>query len=541
MSSLFNRDKQGRVKGLMSQYEEVKAFYSHVGIYKNHGYKKTNPLYISIFSYIEDGNKERASTTKGLSARQYYVYNQGLSLSDINIPKDKRRKIKSSAEFKNLLDAEVSKYLKQVTGKYKDMSDGQVYKIIEQRIEQNNKELGIMPTDAEADFNKKFLGAVFNNSKKMAKDKNRDLIKESFIELQDFINRTIKEGESSLSVGGEKKGKKDYYVLNLSKDMKEISSQYEALLEHIKKALIKGLKEGSMHPKFTSQLFSFYDSLQNRVLIYERKSGSKKVKKGYIRYFNEAGIKMDMKSLIVGEDKNKKLSMINEITSILSNAAGLGYEIAILAAAIELMGKGRDVNNNFKDISKEELKRRSLQIMVNESKRKKDIKIEGKVFSGEVTGDLIVDGKTSKADVVLRIENKLRKTKTEFKISAKNYNSGKFKVHTGKVTSFASAISQKGRQKEAYIAQSMFDTIAWYPAYFDKGKGNDSIYNMFKKMILLNLDFFYGFDVTQLFSAGARGYENMSEVLLRTAIKKIEINKESGSISLIVRVNKNVQ
>ena len=186
MSSLFNRDKQGRVKSLMSQYEEVKAFYSHVGIYKNHGYKNTNPLYISIFSYIDDGNKERATSTKGLSARQYYVYNQGLSLADINIPKDKRRKVKSHAEFKNLLDQEVSKYIRQVSGKYADMSDAQIYKIVEQRIEQNKKDTGIVATDLDEEFNKKFLKAVFDNAKKMSKDKNRVLIKETCIEIQDF-------------------------------------------------------------------------------------------------------------------------------------------------------------------------------------------------------------------------------------------------------------------------------------------------------------------------------------------------------------------
>lgn len=537
MANLFNRDANGRVSSLMSKYEEVKAFYSYAGIYENSGYQDTKPLYVSIFSYIDDGNEEKATKTRGLSARQYYIYNQGLSLGDVNIPKDKRKKVKSASEFKGLLDKQVNNYIKQVAGKYATMSERTAYKIVEQRFKENMKELGISPIDPDEEFNDKFLEAVFKNSKKLTKNASRDLIAKTFEEIQIYINKRLDDKSASLKKSGTNNAtKKDFYILEFDKKLKGLNEEFDTLLTRLRQAMSEGFKEGFINKSIFTQLNIFLNNLENKALIYEKKVTNKtNLRKGYVQYFNEDGIRMAMKSLISEKD-NKKLSMMNEISSILNNAAGLGYEIAILAAAIELFAQGRSKIGDFKDISREELERRSLQILVSESKGSKNIKIDGRTFSGQVTGDLIVDGKMSKADVVLRIENELKKSKREFKISAKKHNKQTFKVHTGKFTSFSDAIRLKGRGKEGEIAQSMFDTISWYPSHFKRGKGNDGIFNILRKMLILNMDYFYGFDVTQLFSTKEKNYENIVDAITRTQIKNIKINK--NNIELMVKVNK---
>jgi len=231
MASLFNRDRDGRTPSLMSKYEKVRAFYSHVGMYKNSGYDNSSPLYVSIFSYIQDGNSEKANKTEGVSAKQYYIYNQGLSLADINVPKDARKKVKSASEFKGLLDKEVQNYLKQIGGKYANMSDGQLFKIVEQRFKDSQEKLGVLKVDPDEDFNKKFIQAVFTNSKGLTKNKNRELIIKTFDELQVYINTRLEDKTASLQAARRSShSKKDLYVLGLDKNLKALNEQFYTLL-----------------------------------------------------------------------------------------------------------------------------------------------------------------------------------------------------------------------------------------------------------------------------------------------------------------------
>ena len=58
MINLFKRNKSGRATSLMSKYQAVKAWYSYTGIYNQTHYDNTKPLYISIFSYIDDENTD---------------------------------------------------------------------------------------------------------------------------------------------------------------------------------------------------------------------------------------------------------------------------------------------------------------------------------------------------------------------------------------------------------------------------------------------------------------------------------------------------
>jgi len=548
MGSLFHRDKYNRVYSLMSKYEEVKAWYSYVGAYANHGYDGTNPLYVSIFSYIDDGNKERSTNIRGTSARQYYIYNQGLSLADINIPKSSKEKVTSASQFKTMLDSEVDKYLSKVAGKYKGMPDAVAHKILERRVKEHQKDLGIHPVGSNEEFNRRFIKAVFRNAEIGPQREMHDEIKKAFKGLQTFINKNIEQGAAEIKAKNDiGSGKKNYYVLEIKNGVTRLEREYYKLLKKLAITISKASEEGALDAGAEAKIITLLNSLKSKVLAYEKKANRKPVKGTTIRYINSNGVKMDLKDLTVGKDKDRKLHLINLVSSILGNAAGLGYEISILAAASALMDRGQKDIEKFRDVSHAEMKGRILDLLTKDSRTFKSKK-GAKKFSGAVTGDLVIDGVTSKADVMFKIEDIVKGTHQEFKISAKNYKSSNFKLHTGKVQNFASAIAAKGREKEAYITRSMFDTISWYPAYFNTdGSGNykgdtqnNSVFNVFRTMLLLNLDYFYGFDITHLFSSRDQNPTAIADAIMKSTIKRIQINGDS--ISLTVKaVKKDVQ
>jgi len=241
-----------------------------------------------------------------------------------------------------------------------------------------------------------------------------------------------------------------------------------------------------------------------------------------------------MKSL-VSEGDTKQIDMMERIVGALGKTAGLMYEVNILASAIALMIKGRDEIGNFKSVSKEEIKAQALLILKDTSKKSKNFTVEGRTFSGQITGDLRVGGKISKADVMLRMENTLKKSTKNFNISAKKHDKSKFRVHKGSVDGFANGIKAKGRNKEALIAQSMADTISWYPTYFKKGRQNNSIFEMFRKMVILNLDYFYGFNVNQLFSTRSSAPDNLADAIRKTSIRQIKLDKDKIAIALSIK------